>query len=428
MHGTISCTESFRNLSAAIVYTMSLSSAELEALLASPAMEAPEGVTPDFDNPPNQNALAWFVTTFCMVIATACLLVRLYSRVWQQGKFRHIEALMVCGYGAYWATAYAGYSMIFTPGYYVHQWNLHNRDLIQPLWLILIYGCAYSVVLPCLKVAILLDWCEIFVVADKKQSVIWWGSVIIGTLQVVWGIACVILLNMQCVPHQAIWEFYLPSKCYNLPTVMLTSASVQVFSDVVMAMLPQKVIWGLNMNLQRRIGIAIIFSVGLLACIAASVRLSTTVTFAGSQDQMYFIGPLLFWACAEMTCGFFILSVPCLPKLLAESITSPRVKRFLGLTVESHANKSPNPSGTFGFRPRKKAKISNNMMSDPYYEMDDVTIKACDSEEHLRKQHEYPTSEQHAGVRVTRTTEVVVTEAQPGIVRNGVHPWSPADA
>lgn len=118
--------------------------------------------------------------------------------------------------------------------------------------------------LPCLKVAILLDWCEIFVVAEKKESIIWWGTVIIGSLQVVWGIACVILLNMQCVPHAAIWEFYLESTCYNLPNVMLTSASVQVFSDVAMVMLPQRVIWGLNMNLQKRVGIAIIFGVGLL--------------------------------------------------------------------------------------------------------------------------------------------------------------------
>jgi hypothetical protein len=35
---------------------------------------------------------------------------------------------------AYWGTAYAGYSMIFTPGYYVHTWDLTNGDLIRPLY------------------------------------------------------------------------------------------------------------------------------------------------------------------------------------------------------------------------------------------------------------------------------------------------------
>ncbi|KAI5240517.1 hypothetical protein E4T43_06049 [Aureobasidium subglaciale] len=55
------------------------------------------------------------------------------------------------------------------------------------------------------------------------------------------------------------------------------------------------------------------------ACIAASIRLSTNITFSHKADRMYFIGPLLFWACAEMTCGFFILSVPCIPSVVKHS-------------------------------------------------------------------------------------------------------------
>lgn len=66
-------------------------------------------------------------------------------------------------------------------------------------------------------------------------------------------------------------------------------------------------------------------------------------------------------------------------------------------------------------------------MSDGYYEMDDVTIKASESEEQLRKQHDDSYAEQ-AGVRVTRTTEITVsTNAQLGNVRSGIHLWSPAE-
>lgn len=36
--------------------------------------------------------------------------------------------------GAYWGTAYAAYALIYTPGYYVHTWNLHNKDLVRPLY------------------------------------------------------------------------------------------------------------------------------------------------------------------------------------------------------------------------------------------------------------------------------------------------------
>lgn len=60
----------------------------LAELLAAPALPAPEGVTPDFDNPPNKNGLAWFVTTFCMVVATMCLFLRIIVRLWLEKKLR----------------------------------------------------------------------------------------------------------------------------------------------------------------------------------------------------------------------------------------------------------------------------------------------------------------------------------------------------
>jgi hypothetical protein len=101
---------------------------------------------------------------------------------------------------------------------------------------------------------------------------------IIG-VQVTWGICCIVLLNTQCVPYVAIWEFYLPSKCYDLNKVMLTSACVQVFTDW-MVMLLQRIIWGLQMNWQRKVGISVIFGVGLLSVVFL-VQILAPLTCAG---------------------------------------------------------------------------------------------------------------------------------------------------
>lgn len=84
------------------------------------------------------------------------------------------------------------------------------------------------------------------------------------TLQGVWGLACIVLLNAQCTPHEAVWLFYLESNCYDLPSVMLTSASVQVITDIAMIVLPQRVIWSLQMSRQKKFGFSVVFSVGLL--------------------------------------------------------------------------------------------------------------------------------------------------------------------
>lgn len=91
---------------------------------------------------------------------------------------------------------------------------------------------------------------------------------IVIAIQCVWRVVCIVLLNMQCVPHNAIWEFYVPSKCYNLPKVMLSSASVQVVTDFAIVLLPQKIIWGLHMNWQKKLGVSVIFGVGVVSVIS----------------------------------------------------------------------------------------------------------------------------------------------------------------
>lgn len=59
----------------------------LAQLLASPALAPPDGVTPQFDSPPNQNDLAYGVTTALSVVLTICVLIRLYARVGLERKF-----------------------------------------------------------------------------------------------------------------------------------------------------------------------------------------------------------------------------------------------------------------------------------------------------------------------------------------------------
>lgn len=109
-----------------------------------------------------------------------------------------------------------------------------------------------------------MDWCRVFVPIDKARNLFWITCWMVITLQCVWGLLCIILLNLQCRPHEAIWKFYIPSKCYSLPEVMLTSASVQVISDLTMFILPQRIIWNLQMSWPKKIGISIIFGVGIL--------------------------------------------------------------------------------------------------------------------------------------------------------------------
>lgn len=78
---------------------------------------------------------------------------------------------------------------------------------------------------------------------------------ILCVLQCLWGMACIVLLNLRYLG--------VLRSCPVL-SVILGSASVQVVIDFAMVLLPQRIIWSLHMNWKRKLGVSIIFAVGLM--------------------------------------------------------------------------------------------------------------------------------------------------------------------
>lgn len=125
-----------------------------------------------------------------------------------------------------------------------------------------IAGVLYSVVLPCLKIAILLEWMEMFTVT---RNVFWWICVFLIFLQTTFSIVIIVMLNLVCIPNASIYDLTVAGEC-NLDkhAMELASASLHLFTDVVMLFLPQKVIWGLNMSVKKKLGVAGVFGLGVL--------------------------------------------------------------------------------------------------------------------------------------------------------------------
>jgi hypothetical protein len=143
---------------------------------------------------------------------------------------------------------------------------------------------------------------------------------------------------------------------------------------------------------------------------------------------MYFIGPLLFWAWAEMTAGFFIFSFPCLPKILAESPLPQSVKSLFGISAGSRpsGNDNSNPIVTIGGS-GAKAKMKHGHMEIPEDGMPMDDPSPHDSQEALY-QGKTPDGEQHKreNAEVRRTLQVSVTSnSRSGspVQDNGM-PWN----
>ena len=129
---------------------------------------------------------------------------------------------------------------------------------------VFVYGVCYSIVLPLLKVAILVEWVRLFVPSTKNKSPFFWGAVAISVVQIGAGTGIVIALNLQCIPHGRLWDFRVPGKCFDLYNLQVSSAGIQLASDIAMFCLPQHTIWTLKMTWQKRLGVAAIFGMGVM--------------------------------------------------------------------------------------------------------------------------------------------------------------------
>ncbi|KAK1254816.1 hypothetical protein MKX08_008811 [Trichoderma sp. CBMAI-0020] len=376
--------------------------------LNGPAIPAPPGEVSILDNPPNSNGLALGVQIFTCVVATLCFALRIYGRVLLVKKFQAEEILAILAYGCYWGAIIPTLEMLKYPGYLVHAWNVRLKDVIPTTYKtdvphmqwVFIFGVFYSLVLPLLKVAIMIEWVRLFVPSSKTKSFFFWGAAVISVIQVGAGIAIIISLNLQCTPHQRIWDFTVSGTCWNLYTLQVISASIQLASDIAMFCLPQHTIWTLQMTWQKRLGVAAIFGMGVLAIVAASFRVDVTVKHGNSPDSIYTLGPIVFWASAEMTCGFFILCVPCIPKIIQEAGIIPAIKKGTGI-LHSGGRSNQVSSGYGRGGGTTKTSVSANK---DYYQLEEEGMNMknlSESTEHLHHGSHAPA--------ITRTTRVTVT-------------------
>lgn len=115
----------------------------------------------------------------------------------------------------------------------------------------------------CLKVAILLEWIRIFSPRNSRGW-FWYAS---WALLIVNGLlytSALIAGNVSCIPHRKIWDRTVPGKCFSRTALDTAMASINVVSSVFILILPQKVIWSLQMNTAKKIGVSSVFAIGLL--------------------------------------------------------------------------------------------------------------------------------------------------------------------
>ncbi|KAJ4319721.1 hypothetical protein N0V94_003780 [Neodidymelliopsis sp. IMI 364377] len=116
------------------------------------------------------------------------------------------------------------------------------------------------------------------------------------------------------------------TQCYDPTILFIFTAALNLFSDVVILLLPIPTLLSLNVPLRQRLALVGIFSVGIMAIVASAVRMHVMRLWAQSPWNSAIYGSdLLLWGQVETNSGIISASVPFLRLLFKRKERSERL-------------------------------------------------------------------------------------------------------
>ncbi|KAI1297101.1 hypothetical protein F5Y03DRAFT_370055 [Xylaria venustula] len=291
--------------------------AERRALLARPALEPPDGVEPNFANPPNMNVLADGVVITALIVTSLAVLVRVHYWVFRpkQLKERLEGVLLMSSFASYIGFCYCLLHVSrIDIGWWVHQWDMDVGETIGFSYWSYIAGLLYNSGTAPIKVAIIMEWLRM--ISPKSRDAVFWLCHVSLWLNAAYYITAIIVESVQCTPRELNWDLTVKGTCLDAKAAEAISW-INVVSDIALLVCGQLVIWSLKLSTWKKVGVTFIFAVGLFGTISAIFRLVATEAYSRSKDSTYSVAPVRFWALGEMTSAFIVYGLPAVPTALA---------------------------------------------------------------------------------------------------------------
>ncbi|MCJ1469906.1 hypothetical protein MMC07_008550 [Pseudocyphellaria aurata] len=219
-----------------------------------------------------------------------------------------------------------------------HQWDVPIQEMKVFAQVVNAKEILNSPAIYLVKVSIVLQFQRIFVPLKKGtayytiQAIIWLNGIY-------YLVTCLAGI-LTCIPRRKIWEPTTPGHCLNPINWIVASGLINVVSDFAILMIPIFCISALQMPLKRKVGISVVFAIGLFACATSIVRAVVSFKLIGVTDQTWELIPLAYWSDAEIASGLICVSVPVLPQLIR------RLAPVIKSTFASYAHRHPKHSGS----------------------------------------------------------------------------------
>ena len=134
----------------------------------------------------------------------------------------------------------------------------------------------YGVTATFIKVDILLLMLRVFCPSQSRLAIFIRGFIVVICL---FYFSLGMSKILQCVPREKIWNPKVDGQCVNLSILLDASGMFNILSDVVLLLIPLKGLWSLKLEKRRKVGIYVIFTVGIMSVFQNPIAISTESRF-----------------------------------------------------------------------------------------------------------------------------------------------------
>ncbi|TGZ81843.1 hypothetical protein EX30DRAFT_395233 [Ascodesmis nigricans] len=198
-----------------------------------------------------------------------------------------------------------------------HYYDSSLSQLILLLKIAYAMPIIYSAGISLIKISILLFYKRLFPSNARMQKVCDWFII----FQIVFTIGACIGFALICKPIEGWWRLDIRAEA--CPTFVATMRIyvglriVTVICDIAVVCLPMKMLWGLKIPRQKKAGLAVLFSLGFLACGVSIARLCLLPNLLLNLDVGWNIVPIAVLDHIEQCIGIITASVPALAALMS---------------------------------------------------------------------------------------------------------------
>ncbi|KAL6233068.1 hypothetical protein BDW75DRAFT_246823 [Aspergillus navahoensis] len=292
-------------------------------------------------------------------------------------------------------------------------WTVPFSDISETLKLFFIEEVLYTICTALIKLSMLFLYLRLFPNALLRTII--FISLAITTL---WALGSFLAQVLSCNPVSYYWNQWdgeHEGKCTSHNSLLLAHSITNIFLDILVIALPMPVLVRLQMSLEKRMGMCLMFAVGLVVTVISVLRLVETVGFNDTTNPTKDFVPVGVWSLLEIDVGIMCSCMPgirALCKRLYKSLFKESSHPGSGYRYGSRQSKpgsggsgSGSGSGNRVQSPFKSSSLNDRGGAGQFIRLEEIDSSEADADNHLWPLREFPAitvPPGHSAVRVTK--------------------------